>query len=129
MRKWITILATLGFLPVLGGSTGPVKIGVASSGPGPEADISAEASRAPYILLFDENGGLVEVVDNGGVGAQRAGPQIALALKGKGVTHYIAQRFGPNLVRALDGAGIEHVAKSGVAQEAVAQLIRELNER
>ncbi len=129
MRRWIPILATLALVPVLGASTGPVKIGVASSGREADAAISAEASRAPYILLFDEKGGLVEVVDNGGVGAQRAGPQVALALKGKGVTHYIAQRFGPNLVRALDGAGIQHVAKTGSAQEAVAQLIEELKER
>ncbi len=126
MRRGILGLAAIALLPILGAATGPVRIGVASSGTAADATISTEAARAPYILLFDENGELVEVVENRGLGARQAGPQVALNLQQQGVTHFIAERFGPNLLRALDRAGIKHVAKTGAANEAVRQLIMEL---
>jgi len=48
---------------------------------------------------------------------------VALLLKERGVTHYIAGRFGQNLISALDEAEIKRVEKTGPAREAVRQLI------
>jgi|GEM_PF-694934 len=100
-----------------------LKVAVASTGPGADAAISQEAARAPYILIFDQRGELVDVVENRDLPAQRAGGQVALLLKERGVTHYIAGRFGQNLVNALNEAEIAGVEKSGPAREAVRQLI------
>jgi predicted Fe-Mo cluster-binding NifX family protein len=100
-----------------------LKVAVASTGPAADAAISQEAARAPYILIFDQKGELVGVVENRDLPAQRAGGQVALLLKERGVTHFIAGRFGQNLVNALNEAGIERVEKTGPALEAVRQLI------
>ena len=138
MKPCISMLAALALLPVSGvpagawelgvASTDPVasdtlRIAVAATGPAADAVISTEAARAPYILIFDHRGELVEAMENRDVPAQRAGAQVALALKERGVTHYIAGRFGRNLINALEAADIERLERTGSANEAVKQLI------
>jgi predicted Fe-Mo cluster-binding NifX family protein len=112
-----------GAIPGTTEGTDTLKVAVASTGPGADAAISQEAARAPYILIFDQKGELVDVVENRDVPAQRAGGQVALLLKEKGVTHFIAGQFGRNLISALEEAEIKRVEKTGPALEAVKQLI------
>lgn len=126
MNICVLILASIGFLPVSGTGADTARVAVASTGRTADAKISSQASRAPYILVFDREARLVEVIENRDVAARRAGPQLALKLKGKKVSHYIAEKFGPNLVRALDSEEIEHVEKTGPADEAVRQLLKEI---
>lgn len=142
MRRSTLVLAVLALFPASGSATAmadmratslgpeatqPIKIGVASTGPAADASISDEAARAPYILIFDHEGDLVEVMDNRDLPARQAGQQLGSALQEKGVTHYVAQRFGENLINALRAADIEWVEKTGPADEAVKQLLEELN--
>ena len=126
MNGCILILATIVLLPTSGAGADTVKIGVASTGREVHAMISNQASRAPYILIFDQKAQLIKVIENRDVAARGAGGQIALTLKGMKVTHYIAGRFGDNLVRALDEAKIKHFQSTGAVDEAVKQLIREI---
>jgi len=126
MNGCILALATIGLLPSAGTVPDTVKIGVASSGRESDAMISTQAARAPYILIFDQEARCVEVVEDRDVPDRRAGPRLARTLKEKKVTHYIAGRFGQNLVRALDEVEIEHVSKTGAADKAVEQLLKEI---
>lgn len=138
MKECVLVFAVTALLPVSGalahtheigaGSIGPaagdtVRIAVAATGAAADATISREAARAPYILVFDHQGEFIEAMENREVPAQRAGAQIALTLKERGVTHYIAGRFGQNLINALDEAEIARVENTGPANEAVRQLI------
>jgi predicted Fe-Mo cluster-binding NifX family protein len=139
MNKWISLLLIPALLPVSGaaadtlrphappsGSEAPdtLKIAVASTGSAADAAISLEAARAPYFLIFDQAGELMDVVENRDLPAQRAGAQVAQLLKERGVTHFIAGRFGQNLLNALRAAGIGRVEKTGTADEAVKQLLK-----
>jgi predicted Fe-Mo cluster-binding NifX family protein len=138
MKRWTVVLGVLALVlisvatarTVPGGEAyaGPIaadtmKIGVASTGSAADAAISQEAARAPYILIFDHAGDLVEVIENRGLPAQRASAQVVLMLKERGVTHFIAGQFGRNLINALNEAGIERLEKTGSAQGAVSQII------
>ncbi len=142
MKRCILVLAALALFPVSGSAapmadmratslgpeaTQPVKIGVASTGPAADAPISDEAARAPYILIFDDEGELVEVMENRDLPARQAGQQLGPVLQEKGVTHYVAQRFGQNLITALRAVDIKRVEKTGPADEAVKQLLEELD--
>ncbi len=104
-------------------ATSPIRIGVAAVGSDADALISDKASRAPYFLIFDQDGELIDAIENRDTTDRRAGPQTARALLARGVTHYIAQQFGRNLIRALDDAGIHRVEKSGPALDAVKKVI------
>lgn len=138
MKRWTVVLGVLALVLISiatarslrGGEAyaGPVvadtmKIGVASTGSAADAAISQEAARAPYILIFDQEGNLLDAVENRGLPAQRASAQVVLMLKERGVTHYIAGRFGQNLINALNQAGIKRVEKTGPAQEAVREIV------
>ncbi|MFO7767750.1 MAG: NifB/NifX family molybdenum-iron cluster-binding protein [bacterium] len=122
-RMDVFVLTAIALLSFSGAEADTARFGVASTGREAGAKISKEASRAPYILIFDHEGGLIEVFENRGLPTRRAGPHIARILKDRKVTHYIAEQFGRNLARALDGAEIERVEKTGAADEAVKQVI------
>ncbi len=123
MRKYLCVVGAILLCLVLGASTDPPKIAVASMGSEANSDISDMAARAPFILIFDHEGDLVETIENTDVPAQGAGPYMARLLSERGVTHYIAEKSGPNLIRALEGVEIEHVEMQGGAKAAVMRLL------
>lgn len=124
--KTLILFMALSVLAHVGVRADDIVIGVASTGEAASSEISDEASRAPYFLVFDGSGTLVEAVENRDVAARRAGPQTAQLLKERGVTHYVAVQFGRNLIRALDDAGIIRMERSGAAAEVVKELVKEL---
>ncbi len=122
MKTLMLIIAGL-LLGFAAGADTPLRIGVAAVGSDVDALISDEASRAPYFLIFDQDGELIDAIENRDAADRRAGPQTARLLVDRGVTHYIARQFGRNLIRALDDAGIHRVEQSGPARNAVHELI------
>ncbi len=101
-------------------------VGAASTGPDETFEISDEASRAPYFLIFSSSGELINVIDNTNVARRRAGPATAELLVEQGVTHYLALKFGRNLIIALDNAGIERIeTDEGTVEEAIKLFIEE----
>lgn len=92
------------------------------------SQISQIAAHAPYYLIFDKNGKLLEVVSNPFRDAARsAGPQVAALLAEKNVTMMVAGDFGHKLKIALDEKGINHLAATGVVQKAIQELLNKNN--
>ena len=97
-----------------------MKIAIPSMGPSLESPYSHVFGRAPYFLIVDENGNLLEALQNPGY-ASRGGAGIATAnfLVGKGVNVVLTASIGPNAFRVLSSVGIQLVGISApTAKEA-----------
>ncbi len=100
-------------------------IAVASLDRTEKSQVSDRAARAPYYLLFDESGKLLEVIVNPFYDSARsAGPKVANLLVGKNVTIVVAEDFGSKMIAALNKEGINYYKASGIVKEAVEELIR-----
>ena len=96
-----------------------MKIAVAALTEKEDSEISQQAGRAPFYLIFDD-GKLSEVLKNpfrrGGGGA---GFGVAKMLKDKGVEFVIAGRFGPNMETSMQSYGMKFQEKAGSVREAI----------
>lgn len=105
-----------------------MKIAVTATGTDLDAAMDPRFGRAQYILIFDQDGSLVEAVDNAaGVGAmQGAGIQAGKLLADRKVDVLITGNCGPNAFKTLNAAGIKVVVEqSGSVRDAVARLQRQ----
>ena len=92
------------------------------------SQISQIAARAPYYLIFDKNGKLLEVVSNPFRDAARgAGPKVAGLLIEKNVTVVVAGDFGHKMTIALDEKGLSHLTVTGIVQKAIQELLNKNN--
>ena len=84
-----------------------MKIAIAAMGKKMDTEVGGQAGRAPFYLIFDENGSLLETLKNpfsrGGGGA---GFGVAKMLADKQVTVAVAGEFGQNMVKALKERGL-----------------------
>jgi len=96
------------------------RVAVAAEAARAEALVSPVAARAPYILLFDATGTLVESHPNP-VAAQAggAGPALARWLAEQKAGTLIAGDFGAKLAQALQERRIRMLTASGPAAQAV----------
>ena len=127
MKKSIIILGLFIFLgSVLFAQVRQIKIiAVASLDRTEKSQVSDRAARAPYYLLFDESGKLLEVIVNPFYDSARsAGPKVANLLVGKNVTIVVAEDFGSKMIAALNKEGINYYKASGIVKEVVEELIR-----
>jgi len=103
---------------------GQMKIAITAMTPDVDSRIAKHSARAPFYLLFDEQGEMLEVVSNPFAGVDRgAAPQAALLLADKGVTLLAAGDFGARFVSELEEKGIDHIQRSGQVSEIVRQLL------
>lgn len=101
-----------------------MKLAIAAMTPDVDSRIAKHSARAPFYLLFDEQGEMLEVVSNPFAGVDRgAAPQAALLLADQGVTLLAAGDFGPRFVSELEERGIDHIRQSGQVSESVRQLV------
>jgi len=101
-----------------------MKIAVAAMTPDVKGLIAKHGARAPYYLLFDKPGKILEVVSNQYAEVDRgAAPQAARLLAGKGITLLAAGDFGPRFVAELEKRSIDTVQRSGQVSDIVRQLI------
>jgi predicted Fe-Mo cluster-binding NifX family protein len=100
-----------------------MKIAVAANEKTQTSEISARAGRAPFYLIFDGTGVLVESVVNpfSSVGGG-AGIGVAKMLASKQVTAIIAGKFGHNMTDAMNEKGIRAYEMDGRAEEAAAKV-------
>ncbi|MDZ7798974.1 MAG: NifB/NifX family molybdenum-iron cluster-binding protein [Patescibacteria group bacterium] len=100
-----------------------MKIAIATLEKNPDSEISTSAGRAPFYLIFNEKGEVLETWQNvfakGGGGA---GFAVTDAMKEKGVAVIIAGQFGQNMIGAMDSAGIRYMEKKGQAKESAQKI-------
>ena len=90
-----------------------------------KSQISHKAAHAPYYLIFDKGGNLLEVISNPFRDAARgAGPKVADLLASKNVSVVVAGDFGYKMKSALDEKGIDHHEASGIVKNVVEDLIK-----
>ena len=89
------------------------------------SQISDKAAHAPYYLIFDNGGNLLEVISNPFRDAVRgAGPKVADLLASKNVSVVVAGDFGHKMKSALNEKGIDHCEASGIVKKVVEDLIK-----
>jgi len=99
-----------------------MRIAVASEGRDEDSEISSRGGRAPYYLVFDEKGKLLESISNPfAVGGGGAGFAVAKMLADKNIDTFIAGNIGQNMKGALEERGIRCVIMTGPAKKAAAQ--------
>lgn len=127
MTKTMIMLWVVLFCGLAGTALGQeMKIGVAAQAPQADALISPVAARAPYFLIFDGQGLLLETLVNEAVSAKGgAGQEAAELLHGRGVRLFVAGRVGGRMRGALESHNIAIHEKTGVAHETVRTIISE----
>ena len=89
------------------------------------SQISDKAARAPYYLIFDRRGNLLEVISNPFHDAARgAGSKMADLLASKNVSLVVGSAFGHKMKSALDKKGINHHEASGIVKRVVEDLVK-----
>jgi predicted Fe-Mo cluster-binding NifX family protein len=119
------LFGILGMAPSLMAGDGPA-YAVAAESEGADAQVSVQAARCPWFLLFDAQGNLVEAVANPHQrAAGGAGPQAAEFLAGKGIQTVIAGEFGPKMADAMKRRGMTYQIATGTAADAVRSAINQ----
>ncbi len=89
-----------------------------------ESNVAEQAGRAPFYLIFDETGDLVETLKNpfsrGGGGA---GPGVAKMLADKSVETVVIGKCGEKMIDALNGRNITFIEKEGIVQDVMQDII------
>ena len=100
-----------------------MRIAVAATKKDKSADVSYYGGRAPFFLIFDEEGNLLDSFPNPYADIERhAGYEVCKMLIEKGVDILVAGLFGPTMINELSAQGIKCITKSGSARDAVLQL-------
>lgn len=99
-------------------------IAIATTAPSLDGQIAMHGARAPFYLLFDERGNMLEVLTNPFVQVEGgAAPRSALFLADRGVTQLAAGDFGTRFVSELEQRGVKHVQRTGLISDAIDELI------
>ncbi len=94
-----------------------MKIAIASLGKDVNSEISPQAGRAPYYLIFEDDK-LIEVWKNVfATGGGGAGPAVAKVMSDKKVVKIISVKLGEKMEAALLEKGVEFEEKSGVIKD------------
>ncbi|MBP1717830.1 MAG: hypothetical protein H6Q43_1268 [Deltaproteobacteria bacterium] len=118
------VLAVIFLLAGLGYAADGEKIAVGAEGKTTAAKVSAVAARAPYFLIFDGSGKLLEAVDNPYKDAKGgAGTSIVPFLAQKGATVVVAGEFGKNMIQGMKGKGMRYLEFKGSAEEALKKAL------
>lgn len=123
MRKVISVVLVALFLASgLAFAEQKGNICVATKEKSPEAAVSALAAQAPYLLIFDEKGNLVEAIDNPVKGKDEAGKLMIGFLVEKGVTAIIGRDYCGDIIDILKNKGISPYNVEGSAAEAALRV-------
>lgn len=103
-----------------------MKIAISSDQKNTQSEISSLGGRAPYYLIFNEKGELLETLpnpfteDHGGVGVSTA-----KMLAEKEVNVVISGTFGRKMADALETEGIKYDEKEGSVEDALKDILSE----
>ena len=100
-----------------------MKIAIAATSAGADAQVDQRGARAPYYQFFDTETGFSEVVPNPVSKNERgAGPQAAAFLISRGIDKVVAGDFGPKFRAELEGSGIICTEMTGTISKIIAEL-------
>lgn len=97
---------------------------VATKQNSPEAAVSELAAQAPFLLIFDRQGNLVEAVENPLKGNVESGKLMLGLMLEKGVTAIIGREYCGDIIGIYKNKGITAYNFEGYAAEAVAKLLQ-----
>ncbi|MBN2426557.1 MAG: hypothetical protein JXR46_03415 [Calditrichaceae bacterium] len=101
------------------------KIAVAAVGNKIDSEISMNAGRAPFYLIFDENGTFVKAVKNPGQeSGRRASLQVVQLLLDESCKTVIAGKFGQKMKNQLKSNNIKYYEDEGTAINVVKTFIK-----
>ena len=87
------------------------------------SEISAQAGKSPFYLIFNERGELLEELKNPfALGGGGAGFGVAKMLADRKVEAVVAGKFGANMADALKERGIRAYEVSGTVEDALAKI-------
>lgn len=104
-----------------------MKVAITATGTGIDSQVDPRFGRAQHILIVDENGKILEAVDNAqNLNAMRgAGIQAAKLLADRKVDVLMTGHCGPNAFTTLKAAGIKICTEqSGTVKETLDRLNR-----
>ena len=105
------------------------RIAIAAVGDSITSEISERAGRAPYYLVFDGNGKFIKSIKNPfQTQGRRAGSAVVDLLVKESVKTVIAGKFGNKMKKSLKTNKIEFHQETGIAIEAVDELIKKQTE-
>ncbi|MBN2246185.1 MAG: hypothetical protein JW755_10105 [Candidatus Aminicenantes bacterium] len=106
----------------------PQKIAIAAKGETTDSQVESQGGRAQWLILFDDNGELIEALENPFYQEQsQAGAKSAEFLEKKNVTIFVAGNIGNNMARALDDFDITFISFTGTVEEAIAHVINTIS--
>ena len=124
MKKVISVMLVALFLAsglVVAEQSG--KILVATRQKSPEAAVSELAAQAPYLLIFDNKGKLVEAIENSLKGNVESGKLMLALMVEKGVTVIVGRDFCGDIIGIYKDKGITTYNFEGSAVEAVTKVL------
>ncbi len=128
MKKiWCWGFILLFLVPVVTGASDVSSglIAVASDEKTQPANVSSQAARCKYYLIFNSEGKLTDVIDNPNIDASGgAGSSAADFLYNKGVTVVVAESFGSKMINAMKSKGITFTEFKGIAGDAVKEVLK-----
>ena len=128
MKRMILIsLAILVFYPVMvnAAEMENMKIAVAADSKSIKNSVSKIAAKCPYYFIFNNEGKLIELVDNPYKDASRnAGPSAANFLAQRGIDTLVAESFGSKMIDALRNNGKTHFEFKGSVDDAVKRVLK-----
>ncbi len=105
-----------------------MKIAITANGKTLDSPMDPRFGRAPFILVVNTEGELLEVIDNmTNVNAMRgAGIQAAKSLADRGVNVLLTGHCGPNAFTALQAAGIKVGSdQSGLVKDVIQKFLKD----
>ena len=101
-----------------------MKIAIAANTQDSHAQVSAHAARAPFYLLYDENGTFLDSIANPYSSVERgAAPRAAQLLQEHGVDTLVAVEFGDRFVAKLEEHNITAVLGGDSVSKAIRQVL------
>jgi predicted Fe-Mo cluster-binding NifX family protein len=89
-------------------------IAIAAVGDNVNSEISMTAGRAPYYLIFDENGVLLKSIKNSGQSSRRSSSSVVVnLLLNESCKTVIAGKFGEKMQNQLKANKIEYYEREG----------------
>ncbi len=122
---WFIVISLLVSVVVGTAEANSGLIAVASDERTQPANVSSQAARCAYYMIFDSEGKLMDVIDNPYKGENGgAGPSAANFLGNKGVIVVVAENFGSKMINAMKSKGIKFTKFKGIAGDAVKEVLK-----